>query len=80
MRMQVRSLASISGLRIWCWHKQWCRSQTQLRSDVAVAVVEASSCSSEWTPSLGTSICHGCGPEKKKEKKSLSVIPPQKFI
>ena len=21
-----------------------------------------------WTPSLGTSVCHGCGPKKQKKK------------
>ena len=39
---------------------------------VAVAVVEASSCSSNWTPSLGTYICHGSGP--KKTKKKIGVV------
>ena len=34
----------------------------QLRSDLAVAVVEAGSCSSDSNPSLGTSICCGSGP------------------
>ena len=34
MRTQVRSLALLSGLRIWCCRGPWCRSQTQLRSDV----------------------------------------------
>jgi len=34
---------------------------------IAVAVVEAGSYSSDLTPSLGTSICHGC--ERKKESK-----------
>ena len=29
-RMQVRSLASFSGLRIQCCHELWCRSQTGL--------------------------------------------------
>ena len=24
---------------------------------------------SDWTPSLGTSVCHGRGPEKKKKEK-----------
>ena len=43
----------------------------QLGSCVAVAVVEASSYSSHWTPSLGTSICHMCGPKKTKKKSSL---------
>ena len=40
-----------------------------LGSRVAVAVVQASSCSSDSTPSLGTSICHKFvhNMEKKKE-------------
>ena len=25
------------------------------------------SCSSDLTPSLGTSVCHGCGPEKRRQ-------------
>ena len=69
MRMQVPSLASLSALRIWHCHELWCMSQTQLRSHVAVAVVQAGSCSSNLTPSLGTSICCGYGPKKKKKKK-----------
>uniref|UniRef100_A0A8D1M9K0 Lipid-binding serum glycoprotein C-terminal domain-containing protein n=1 Tax=Sus scrofa TaxID=9823 RepID=A0A8D1M9K0_PIG len=43
--------------------------ETWLRSGVAVALVYASSCSSDSTPSLGTSICHKCGPKKTKKKK-----------
>ena len=30
---------SLSGLRIWCCHELWCRSQMQLGSQVSVAVV-----------------------------------------
>ena len=37
MRLQVRSLASLRGLRIRRCHEPWCRSQTQLGSGVAVA-------------------------------------------
>ena len=37
--MQVRSLASLRGLRIQRCLKLQCRSQMQLRSGVAVAVV-----------------------------------------
>ena len=37
-RMQVQSLALLSGLRIQHWHELWYRSQMQLRSYVAVAV------------------------------------------
>ena len=47
----------------------WCRSQTRLRSQVAVAVLQVGSWSSDSTPSLGTSICQGCGPEKTKRLK-----------
>ena len=38
MRMQVQSLASLSGLRIQHCHEQWCRWQTWLRLTIAVAV------------------------------------------
>ena len=34
-------------------------------SRVAVAVVPAGSCSSDSTPSLGTSVCPGCGPKRE---------------
>ena len=40
MRMQVQSLASLSGLEIQCCHVLY-RSQTWLRSCVDVAVVKA---------------------------------------
>ena len=66
MRMRVRSLASLSGLKIWHCHKLRCMSQTWLGSGFAVAEAKASSCSSDSTPSLGTSICHGCGSKKTK--------------
>ena len=65
---QVWSLASLSGLRIWHCHKMWCRSQTRLGSGVAVSVAQACSYSSDSTPSLGTSVCHGCGPKKRTKK------------
>ena len=64
MRTQVRTQASHNGLRIWRCGELWCSSQMWLRSHVAVAVVKASSYGSDSTPSLGTSICHGCGPKK----------------
>ena len=38
MRMRVGSLTLLSGLRIQCCHELWCRSQTRLRSGIAVAV------------------------------------------
>ena len=69
MRMRVQSLASLSRSGIRHCHELQCRSQRQLRSGVAVAVVSAGSCSSDWTPSLGTSICCTCGPKKQKINK-----------
>ena len=62
MRTMVRALASLSGLRIWRCYELWFKSQMMLGSDIAV--VEASIYSSDSTPSLGTSICHGYGPKK----------------
>ena len=50
MRMQVQSLASLSGLRI---RELWCRSRTWLGAGVAVAVVQAGSYSSDLTPQPG---------------------------
>ena len=44
-------------------------SQNRLRSGIAVAVVEAGNCSSDWTPSLGISICLRYGPKKQSKNK-----------
>ena len=35
---------------------------------MAEAVAQASSCSCDSSPGLGTSTCHGCGPKKTKNK------------
>ena len=68
---------SIPGLAQWVGDRRcrelWCRLQTGLRSGVAVAVVKAGTYSSDSTPSLGTSICRGCGPRKDKKR------PPKKI-
>ena len=61
---------SIPGLALWvkdlALPELWCRLQTWLRSGVPVALVQANRYSSNSTPGLGTSICPGCGPKKKK--------------
>ena len=80
MRTWVQSLASLSQLRTPHCHDLWCRSQTWLGSHMAVA--QAGGCSSESTPRLGTSMCHGCGLKKtkdkrQKKKKHLSVLRKQ---
>ena len=75
MRTQDQSLASLSGLRILRCPEPWRRSQMWLRSLVAMAVVEAGSCSSDSTPNLGTSICCRCSPKNKKTKKKTQLFP-----
>ena len=75
-------LGSIPGLTQWVKAPPccglWYRSQMRLGSHTAVAVAWADSCSSDSTPSPGTSICLRCGPkktdrqtdrERKKERK-----------
>ena len=71
MRLQVQSLASLSGLRIRLCHELWCRPKMWLGSGIAVAVVQSGSCSSDSTPSLGTPYATGeaLKSKKKKEKK-----------
>ena len=68
MKLWVQSLASLNGSRICHCCELWCRSQMLLRSGIAVAPELAGSNSSDWTPSLGTSICRGCGLKKTKDK------------
>ena len=70
MRLQVRSLASLSGLRIQRCREPWRRSQTWLGSGIDVALAQADSYTSDQTPSLGTSICRGCGPIKRPKIKN----------
>ena len=73
MRTWVRSLHSLSELRILCCCQLWCRLQVWLRFGMAVAV--AGHYSSDLTPSLGTSICCGRSPKKTKKKKSEQFSP-----
>ena len=85
MRTWVRSLALLSGLWIHHCHELWWRPHTRLRSGVAVAVVKAGRCSSDSTPSLGTSICRRCGPKKrpklnKQQKKTSLRILAHGFV
>ena len=76
----VRFLASLSGLRIWHCRELWCRSQTQLRSRVAVAVVEASSCSSDWTPAWEPLYATDMALKTQKKKKKTWGPPGKEEI
>ena len=61
---------SISGLAQWVkdavLSELWRRLQTWIRCGVAVALAQASGCSSNVTPSLGTSICHTWAGKKRQ--------------
>ena len=77
MRLRVQSLTLLSGLRIWRCRELSYRSQMRLESCVAVVRVSAGGYSSDWTPSLETSICRGNGSRKgKKTKKKKKVYSP----
>ena len=67
-------LALLSGLRIWRCCELWCTSQTQLGSQVAVAVAQAGSCSSDSIGPLAQELPYAESAalkwkEKKKKKK-----------
>ena len=68
-------LIELSGLRICIAGSCGVGWQMQLKSCVAAAtaVAKASGYSSDLTPSLGTSICQGCGPKKQKKKKKKRI-------
>ena len=78
-RTWVRSLASLSGLRIQRCHELWCRSKTRLGSYVAVAVVYAGSCSSNsplaWEPPYAASTAL----KRQKRKKTNNNKKKQLF-
>ena len=48
--------------------------QARLKSGIGMAVALPGSCSSDSPPSLGTSICHKCGPKRKKKKRILKKV------
>ena len=66
-------VGSISGLAQWV---KWSALPSQTRQGLgAVApLAKAGSYSSDWTPILGTSICHRCSPEKQIKKNNKKMI------
>ena len=76
-RMQVQSLASLGGLRIWHCHKLWCRRKMQLRSGFPVAVVQTSSCSFDSIPSPGTAICQDVALKRKQQQQQWLIYGSQ---
>ena len=91
-------VGSIPGLDQWfkgspvaasCRWQMWLRSRLAVIPPVCPAVASASSCRSDLTPSLGTSMCHSYGPKKKdththththRKIVVVEVIHPMKFL
>ena len=48
--------------------------QTQFRSCIAVALLKAGGYSSDWTPSLGISMCHRSSPRNGKNTIIIIII------
>ena len=82
MRMQIQSLAVLSGLRIWHCHELQCRLQMWLRSGVAVAVVSIKllwlwhrlAAAARIRP-LAWELPHTEGVALKRKKKKVSPSP-----
>ena len=65
------SVGKGSGIAVSCGVGH---TQTWLGSRIAVALVQASGCSSNWTASLRTSILHGGRKRLKKKKKDKTNL------
>ena len=74
MKLRVRSLASLSGLRIQHCRELWCRPQTWLRSSLAVAVAKAGSSSSSSSPCLESCMCCGCDLSNRRRENSFHTF------
>ena len=70
MRFRVQSLASLSGLRIWRCPELWCRSQTWLRSCIAVGAAIALIRPLAWEPSHAA----GMAIKRQKTKKTKNLL------
>ena len=67
MRLQIRSLAPLSGLRIRCCRKLWCRSQMGLGSHIAAATVPMRPLA--WEPPYA----EGVALKSKKKKRAYEA-------
>ena len=82
MRMRIRSLALWVKDLVLLWAVAQVTDAAWI--GIAVAVAQACNCSSNATPSLGTSICCRCGPKQtnkqKTSKGNLMVVLDKKLI
>ena len=76
MRLRVRSLALLSGLRIRCCRELWCRLQTRLGSGMAVAVHTAAAPIQllAWELPYAAGVALKTNKQKKKKEKKRNVV------
>ena len=68
MRMWVRSLALLGGLRIQRCHELWSKSQMRLGYGIAMVVAQAVSCSFNEVQPLAWELLYAKGAALKKQK------------
>ena len=73
MRMWVRSLASLSGLRIWHCHELWCRSQMRRSSDLALMWLWCRPAAVVPIWPLAWELPYAMGAALKKQEKKISI-------
>ena len=78
MMMWFRSLALVSGLRIWNCHKLQGRSQMRLRFGVAMAMVTIETVAMIWP--LAWELPYVAGATQKKEKIYIYIYTPKKLL
>ena len=73
IRLQIQSLALLSGLKIWRCHKLQARWQTQLESHIAVAVAQEAAVPQTRPPAWESpyAVSAALKSKKKKKKKEL---------
>ena len=72
--MGVQTLASLNGLRIWHHHKLQQRSQTWLRSSVAVAVAQTSAAAQTWPLAQELPYATGSVVKRKEANKGTVIL------
>ena len=75
MKLQVWSLASLSGLRVWHCHELWCKLQSWLRSGIAVAWRRPSAIALIWPLAWELLYAVGVALKKKKSAKRKAQQP-----
>ena len=79
MRLWVRSVALLSGLRIWCCHKLWCRSQ--MCSDLVWLWLWCRQAATALIGPLAWKPPYAAGTALKRQKKNFQKLPgpPQRL-